>query len=80
MYDKCFACGKRLSGNPYVSDTRDAQIVYVGSDCYRRIRIAGDEGYQPPRGGPRLYLCPKGADQQTMNSWHVSAKSLKKSL
>ena len=76
--DLCFACGKRLSDNPYLADTRDDQIVYIGSECYKRVRIAGEAGYQPPLGGPRLYLCPKGVKYP--DGWHVSARSLKKSL
>lgn len=52
----CFACGKRLGKNPRLADTRDGQTVYVGSECYELIRVAGTNGYQPPAGGPRLYL------------------------
>lgn len=40
----CFACGR-------VADTRDAQVVFVGRDCYRAIEAAGEPGYQPPLGG-----------------------------
>ena len=53
---KCFACDKPLPVNPTLADTRDGQTVYVGPECLRRIRAAGEAGYQPPRGGPRLYL------------------------
>ena len=49
---RCFACDRRLSSNPYVAVTIDGQIVYVGSDCYKNI---GKAGWQPPKGGPRLY-------------------------
>ena len=55
-YETCFACDKPLHGNPTLADTRDGQTVYVGPECLRRIRAAGEAGYQPPRGGPRLYL------------------------
>lgn len=54
--DKCFACDKPLGKSPALVDTRDAQTVYVGSECFKKIRAAGDSGYQPPLGGPRLYL------------------------
>jgi hypothetical protein len=53
---KCFACGRKLGSNPYPVDTRDDQWVYVGSECYKLIMRAGLEGYQPPLGGPRLYV------------------------
>jgi hypothetical protein len=55
MIERCFACGKRLGTSPIMVDTRDAQTVYVGRDCGRKVMQAGDGGYQPPRGGPRLY-------------------------
>lgn len=53
--EKCFACGKPLDQNRLKADTRDSQIVFVGPDCHRRIVTAGEIGYQPPKGGPRLY-------------------------
>ena len=53
---RCFACDRKLGQNPYPADTRDAQWVYVGTECYKRIKAAGDAGYQPPLGGPRLYF------------------------
>jgi hypothetical protein len=33
----------------------DQQGQPVGPDCFRRIEGAGADGYQPPRGGPRLF-------------------------
>lgn len=54
--DRCFACGHKLGSVPKLVDTRDGQKVYVGSDCYKRIFRADPAGYQPPRGGPRLFL------------------------
>jgi hypothetical protein len=56
MGDKCFACDRKLGRNPALADTRDAQIVFVGSECFKEIKKAGEDGYQPPGGGPRLYL------------------------
>ena len=53
---KCFACDRPLGKDPRRADTRDDQIVYVGRDCLRRIAAAGEDGYQPPTGGPRLWL------------------------
>ncbi len=58
--DKCFACDRRLGANPKLVDTRDAQTVYVGSECFKKIEAAGANGWQPPKGGPRLFLIPKG--------------------
>lgn len=51
--NKCFACDRKVGKNPQVAITSDvAQIVYVGTECFKLI---GPEGYQPPDGGPRLY-------------------------
>lgn len=55
MVEKCFACGKALKSKRLI-DTRDAQTAYVGPECFKRIKDAGNTGWQPPRGGPRLYL------------------------
>lgn len=53
---RCFACGRVITAEPPpMADTRDGQLVYVGPECMRRIVTAGDEGYQPPKGGPRLW-------------------------
>ena len=54
--DFCFACGKKLGKAPRLVDTRDDQTVYIGRECYKLVVAAGAEGYQPPRGGPRLWL------------------------
>ena len=59
MKEKCFACDRPLGKNPARVDTRDAQTVYVGSECAKLVAAAGDAGYQPPRGGPRLYPITK---------------------
>ena len=53
--EKCFACGKKLGHDPKLVDTRDDQLVFVGRECFRKIASA-ENGYQPPLGGPRLYL------------------------
>jgi len=53
---KCFACDKKLVVREWrIVDTRDGQTVYVGPDCLVKIKKAGESGYQPPKGGPRLY-------------------------
>ena len=52
---KCFVCGRRLGKNPCRVDTLEDQWVFIGSECYRFVKSAGETGYQPPKGGPRLY-------------------------
>lgn len=59
MDERCFACGRKLGKNPALIDTRDGQTAFVGSECYKFIARAGEIGWQPPRGGPRLYLIKK---------------------
>lgn len=59
MADKCFACDKGLGENPALIQTLDGQTVYVGRECFSLIKRAGEHGYQPPKGGPRLYLIPE---------------------
>lgn len=56
--DKCFACDKPIKGdqNAYEAYVKsDKQMQYVGSECYKKILLAGQKGYQPPLGGPRLF-------------------------
>lgn len=53
---KCFACERPLFSRAHLVDTRDAQRVYVGLECFQQIQEAGETGYQPPKGGPKLYL------------------------
>lgn len=55
--ERCFACNRTLGKRPAVVDTRDGQTVFVGRECFKLIKAAGEAGYQPPLGGPRLYLC-----------------------
>lgn len=55
MQQRCFACGKLLSLTAHLVACADEQTVYVGSDCFRAIERAAADGYQPPKGGPRLY-------------------------
>src|SRR5918999_4110520 len=55
---KCFACDKTLMKSRRLVDTRDGQTVCVGSECLALIKPVGEAGYQPPKGGPRLWLIP----------------------
>lgn len=55
---KCFACGSLIWDDRwgYLVGCADEQDVSVGHECYKKIRKAGWHGYQPPKGGPRLYI------------------------
>ena len=55
QFGRCYACDKSLGRNPALADTRDNQIVFVGTECSKQIQRAGNAGWQPPKGGPRLY-------------------------
>lgn len=57
--ERCFACDRVLGKTPHLVDTRDAQKVYVGRECYKLIVAAGQVGYQPVKGGPRLWATEK---------------------
>lgn len=62
---RCFACDRVIRRTtPLLADTRDDQVVHVGPECLRKVEAAGDSGYQPPLGGPRLY--PVAALSQEM--------------
>lgn len=52
---KCFACERPLKGWAIEAQVcGELTIVHVGPDCFKRIVSAGDSGYQPPLGGPKL--------------------------
>lgn len=53
---RCFACGRKVGVGAAKADTREDQWVYIGSECLKRLHDAGEAGWQPPRGGPRLYV------------------------
>ena len=75
MTERCYACDRRVN-RPTLADTRDGQTVYVGSECFKLIKRSGDTGWQPPKGGPRLYLIPKGLSQsQIDNLYRTSTRS-----
>lgn len=54
--EKCFACERNLGRKPALVTTLDGQQTFVGRECYKKIKDAGYPGWQPPTGGPRLYL------------------------
>src|SRR5262245_27123943 len=60
--EKCYACGRPFRRNSWdkvvfhpEALTIDGQRQLVGFDCMRRIEAAVAEGFQPERGGPRLF-------------------------
>jgi hypothetical protein len=55
----CYACGKMTRGTrefplQAVLEDDDGNLVWVGPDCHKKTRAEG--GYQPTRGGPRLFF------------------------
>lgn len=68
--DRCFACDKPLRNADAVVTEDGRQHPFVGRDCFRRIGAAGPKGYQPPKGGPRLFLFAKDAAA----SWERNAR------
>ncbi len=56
--NKCFACDRKLGHNPHHVDTRDDQWVVVGSECYKKIKKAGKDGWFYEKCGLRLWLIP----------------------
>lgn len=59
MTEKCFACDKPLHARKFlVQSAVDEQTMFVGPDCYEHVLRAGEQGWQPPFGGPRLKLIP----------------------
>jgi hypothetical protein len=60
--EKCFACGRKFRGGTLGpvyhprAITIDGQQVLVGHDCAKKIAESMADGYQPPLGGPRLWI------------------------
>jgi hypothetical protein len=55
LREQCFACGEPIKSAARAVWTRDPQRQFVGLDCFRKVAHAGAEGYQPDKGGPRLF-------------------------
>lgn len=53
--EACYACGRPMKSDGAQCVTEDGQRQRVGHDCWYHIHRAGRLGWQPPRGGPRLY-------------------------
>jgi hypothetical protein len=58
---KCFACDKKMKNRKYLIRCEDEQTAFVGPECYKYVEKSGECGYQPPLGGPRLFVI---SDQQ----------------
>lgn len=60
--EPCYCCGKKTA-NPYQAFCEDdnGQEQLVGRDCYKQIKAANSEGWQPPRGGPRMFSSREAA-------------------
>lgn len=56
---RCFACDRLLTASKHLVTCADEQTAFVGSECFKRIRKSAD-GWQPPKGGPRLFLIREG--------------------
>ena len=52
--EKCFACGATLKVWR-MAFTIDGQSVFIGSSCAKKTARSGAVGWQPDRGGPRLF-------------------------
>jgi hypothetical protein len=63
---RCFACNKPIddSRSPLAITSDLAQVVSVGPDCWKRIKAAGNVGYQPSQGGPRLLVLTREREEQ----------------
>ena len=52
----CYACDKKLGSKPpHEVYTADGQMQWVGSECHQKIRKAKESGWQPSKGGPKLF-------------------------
>lgn len=53
---RCFACDRVIRrATPLIAHCLDEQEVYVGTECMKKIESAASEGWQPAKGGPRLF-------------------------
>lgn len=64
LKERCYACGKAMRSRPNNVWTIDGQPQPVGRDCFKKVQSALGMGWQPPRGGPRLFLHPPTEDMK----------------
>ena len=57
MKQRYYACDRAMkpAGAPVYTADDGGQRQFVGPDCYLQVQAAASAGFQPPRGGPRLY-------------------------
>lgn len=55
-YKTCIVCGRQLGRYPKAVYTQDGAVVSIGSTCYKRVREAGEEGFQAEDDEQALYL------------------------
>lgn len=62
---QCFACQRAISPTARIETawTSDPTSVHVGAECWKKICAGGTEGWQPPKGGPRLFQVPPGSNR-----------------
>jgi hypothetical protein len=69
--DRCYACGKPFRDPNNRQDVflpdDDHRTVLVGPECFRHVVRAAAVGYQPPRGGPRLFIEKRYAERYADN-------------
>ena len=65
MESRCFACGRAIKDTALTEwcDTRGGREAPVGPDCYRKIVAAGEAGYKPTKGRPRLWPAQSYAEE-----------------
>jgi len=59
--DTCFACDRPMKTTRHLIDTRDGQTAYVGADCFKKVKAAGEAGYGGKNWKPgmvRMYMMP----------------------
>lgn len=55
MTDEDEICERTLRRLREHAEAMHITLEQALEDCFKKIIAAGDEGYQPPLGGPRLY-------------------------
>jgi hypothetical protein len=58
--ERCFACDRVIkdtgdSARSHLVECIDEQTAFIGPECFRKVKRAGVDGWQPPKGGPRLF-------------------------
>lgn len=56
--ERCYLCERPIYTTVHKVYTSDGQTQFAGEECYRMVRDSGLDGYQPPKGGPRVWYGP----------------------